>query len=454
VTITSAPRGPRWAVASLRRWPLWALPPLARAYVITTAAAAVLAAVVAAAYTPWHPSQIPAYVLLLACAAAMIEATRDVKLARDTLTRDLQEVWYVAIALLLPPVYVLLAPIPLVAMKQWRVRRNLAHRRVFSIASNSLGYGAASVEFHSGLRPLIDRQLPATGHDIALLAAIVAAAVTGYLVNAWLVVGAVKLTSPTARIRTLMFTREAITTDAVVTCLATLIAFALSFSLAALIVALPVVLMQKRFLMHSQLVAEARTDAKTGLLNAATWHREAATELSRIRGYWSPTSLAIIDIDHFKLVNDTHGHLAGDRVLRVVADRFASQLRDGDLIGRFGGEEFAILLPATSGTEAGRVAERLRGHVGGTPIVVSDGQDATIGVGITVSVGVAELAHSRQDLDELLAVADAALYQAKAAGRDQICIMAPGLDEPRLPGLDEPRLPVPPGTGPAAPASQ
>jgi diguanylate cyclase (GGDEF)-like protein len=450
VTMTSVPRG-RWAAASIRRWPLWSLPPVARAYVIATVIAAALAAVTAAGLTSWQLSQLPTYVLLLACAAAMIEATRDVQLARDTLTRDLQEVWYVSIALLLPPVYVLLAPIPLVAMKQWRVRRNLIHRRVFSIASNGLAYGVASIEFHEGLRPWLDGSL-ATGslttsaHNVGLLVAILAAAITGYLVNAWLVVGAVKLTSPAARIRTLMFTREAVTTDAVVTCLAALIAFALSFTLAALIVALPVVLMQKRFLMHSQLVAEARTDAKTGLLNASTWHREAATELSRIRGYWSPTSLAIIDIDHFKLVNDTHGHLAGDRVLRVVADRFSAQLREGDLIGRFGGEEFAILLPHTSGTEAGRVAERLRGHIGGQPIVVGDGREAQISVTITVSVGVAELAHTRQDLDELLAVADAALYQAKAAGRDQICIMAPGLDEAQLP--------VPPGTGPAAPAPQ
>ena len=104
------------------------------------------------------------------------------------------------------------------------------------------------------------------------------------MINHWQIVGAVKLTNPTARIWTLVFTREAITTDVVVTCLASLVTFALTFTLAALVVALPVVFMQKRFLMHAQLLAEARTDAKTGLLNAATWHREASTELSRIRG--------------------------------------------------------------------------------------------------------------------------------------------------------------------------
>jgi diguanylate cyclase (GGDEF)-like protein len=446
VAATSAARGRHWSVAWVRHWPLWSLSPGARAYVIATVLAAAAATMVAAWHTSWHPSQVPVFILLLACAAAMVEATRDVKLARDTLTRDLQEVWYLSIALLLPPVYALLAPIPLVAMKQWRVRRNLVHRRVFSVASNSLAYGAASFEFHAGLQPLLGGQLTTSEHAAGLLGAILIAAITGWMINHWQIVGAVKLTNPTARIWTLVFTREAITTDVVVNCLASLIAFALSITLAALIVALPVVFMQKRFLMHSQLVAEARTDAKTGLLNAATWHREASTELSRIRGYWSPTSLAIIDIDHFKLVNDTHGHLAGDRVLRVISERFKTELRVGDLIGRFGGEEFAILLPHTSGTEAGRVAERLRRHIAEEPIVVSDGREAAVGVGITISVGVAELAHTRQDLDELLAVADAALYQAKAAGRDRICIMAPGLDEPQLP--------VPPGTGPAAPAPQ
>jgi diguanylate cyclase (GGDEF)-like protein len=446
VAVTSAARGRRWSVAWVRHWPLWSLAPGARAYVITTVLAAAAAAGVALWRTTWHPSQVPVFVVLLACAAAMVEATRDVKLARDTLTRDLQEVWYLSIALLLPPVYALLVPIPLVAMKQWRVRRNLIHRRAFSAASNGLAYGAASFEYHAGIQPLLNGQLTTSEHAAGLLGAVLLAAATGWMINHWQIVGAVKLTNPTARIWTLVFTREAITTDLVVNCLASLITFALLFTLAALVVALPVVFMQKRFLMHNQLVAEARTDAKTGLLNAATWHREASTELSRIRGYWSPTSLAIIDIDHFKLVNDTHGHLAGDRVLRVISDRFRAELRDGDLIGRFGGEEFAILLPHTSGTEAGRVAERLRGHIADEPIVVSDGREAAVGCSVTISVGVAELAHTRQDLDELLAVADAALYQAKTEGRDRICIMAPGLDQPQLP--------VPPGTGPAAPAPQ
>jgi len=444
-TVTSADRDRRPKAASIREWPIWSLPRAARAYVIAVSVAAAAALSLAAAHTSWRVSQLGVFFLLLASAAAMVEATRDVKLPRDTLTRDLQEVWYLTVALLLPPVYVLLAPIPLVAMKQWRVRRNLAHRRVFSIASNGLGYGAASLEFHRAFRPLLGAPPGVGVHSAGWLGALIAAALTGWLINAWLVVGAVKLTVPAARVRSLMFTREAVTTDAVVTALAVLVAFALSFTLAALIVAVPVVLMQKRFLMHSQLVAEARIDAKTGLLNAATWHRESETELSRAKGYWSPASAAIIDIDHFKAVNDTYGHLAGDRVLRVVADRFKAQLRDGDLIGRFGGEEFAILLPRTTGPEAARVAERLRGHIADAPIAVSDGRDESILVGITVSIGVAELASSRQDLDDLLAAADAALYQAKDEGRNRI--------RASTAELAAARVPAPRGPGPA-PAPQ
>jgi diguanylate cyclase (GGDEF)-like protein len=392
----------------------------------------------AAARTSWHVSQLGLFVLLLASAGAMVEATRDVKLSTDTLTHDLQEVWYLATALLLPPVYALLIPIPLVAVKQWRVRRNLLHRRLFSMAAIGLGYGAASVEFRSVFEPLLGAPGGAGAHAAGWLGAIIAGALTGWLVNDWLIVGAVKLTDPAARVRTMMLSRETLATYTVVTCLSALAAFALTFSLAALIVSVPVVLMQKRFLMHAQLVTEARTDAKTGLLNAAAWQGESVTELARVKDDWLTASVAIIDIDHFKAVNDTYGHLAGDRVLRVIADRFTAQLRDGDLIGRFGGEEFAVLLPRTSAAEAARVAERLRAHIADEPIAVGDGRSDGMLVSVTVSVGVAELGDAAQDLDDLLAAADAALYAAKSAGRNRIRVRGPSLARAGGPASPDP----------------
>jgi diguanylate cyclase (GGDEF)-like protein len=424
--------------ASVRDWPLWSLPRWSRAYVIGVQAVAAAGLGLAAVRTQWHLPQLGIFLLLLCCAGAMVEATRDVKLPPTALTRDLQEVWYLSIALLLPPVYGMLIPVPLVAMKHWRVRRNLVHRRVFSVAAVGLAYGAASAEYHA-VSALLAHGAQADGAAaFARLGAIALAAATGSLINDWLVAGAVKLADPSSRTRAMMFSREAVVTQLVATCLAALVGFALTFSLAVVVLAVPVVLMQKRVLMHAQLVAEARTDAKTGLLNAAAWQGQSATELARAKNDWLAASVAIIDIDHFKAVNDTHGHLAGDQVLRVIADRFKAQLRDGDLIGRFGGEEFAVLLPRTSAVEAERVAERLRARIADEPVVVGDGRSEGVLVNVTVSVGVAGLEDASQDLDELLAAADAALYAAKNAGRNRICVGVPELARTGMPASRDP----------------
>ena len=129
--------------------------------------------------------------------------------------------------------------------------------------------------------------------------------------------------------------------------------------------AVPTVLLARRFMMHAQLLAKSRIDTKTGLLNASTWEQEAAAEIARAVRTGTPLALALVDIDHFKAVNDTYGHLVGDKALRAVTDALRSQLRDYDLAGRFGGEEFVILLPHAREADALSVAERLRTHIAG-----------------------------------------------------------------------------------------
>ena len=138
----------------------------------------------------------------------------------------------------------------------------------------------------------------------------------------------------------------------------------------------------------------------------------------------TPLALVLIDVDRFKLVNDLHGHLAGDRALRAIAHTFRIFLRDYDLAGRFGGEEFALLLPQTSAVDARRIAERVRGHIAAMPISVNDTPDAEP-LQITVSIGVAALglnwdSATGNQLTDLLAGADRALYKAKNAGRNQV----------------------------------
>ena len=164
----------------------------------------------------------------------------------------------------------------------------------------------------------------------------------------------------------------------------------------------------------------SRIDAKTGLLNVGTWLREARLETARAARARAPLSVAIADIDHFKHVNDSFGHLAGDAVLATVASALSSLLRDGDLTGRFGGEEFCILLPGTDVAEARQIAERLREKISRIVTPVAGGA----GSQVTISLGVAALGSSRRDLDELLAAADHALYRAKEAGRNRVCVLS------------------------------
>jgi diguanylate cyclase (GGDEF)-like protein len=123
-------------------------------------------------------------------------------------------------------------------------------------------------------------------------------------------------------------------------------------------------------------------------------------------------------------VNDTHGHLVGDQVLVGVASTLCGQLRDYDVVGRFGGEEFVVLLPGADTVEACRVAERLRGRVRRLAVPAEDGT-----VAVTISVGVALFRMHGEDLIELLAAADLALYRAKQSGRDRVCL--PAVDGPR-----------------------
>jgi diguanylate cyclase (GGDEF)-like protein len=164
-------------------------------------------------------------------------------------------------------------------------------------------------------------------------------------------------------------------------------------------------------------VSDSRIDAKTGLLNARTWEREAAAEVARAVRARLPLAVAVLDLDWFKAVNDTYGHLFGDEVLRQIGRCVPSALREYDLAGRFGGEEFVLLLPHTRAVDAFRIADRVRCRIADMALRAPGGELARV----TASVGVATLdVGSCDELKELLAAADAALYQAKRDGRNQV----------------------------------
>jgi len=164
----------------------------------------------------------------------------------------------------------------------------------------------------------------------------------------------------------------------------------------------------------------ASTDTLTGVLNRGA----IVDELERVQDWAarekSPFGLGMMDIDHFKLVNDTLGHAAGDVVLREVVRRALGVLRPYDTFGRFGGEEFLVLVPGAGGGKLSEVLERIRRAIGSTPIVV-DGHEITV----TVSIGGA--VHDTGSADHLIARADDAMYAAKGRGRDRI-LVAPAED--------------------------
>jgi diguanylate cyclase (GGDEF)-like protein len=248
----------------------------------------------------------------------------------------------------------------------------------------------------------------------------VACAVVFAVLNTCLIAVAAWLADPDARLADMLWDRERTLLDLTETCVGILVTIACGLSALLLVVALPPVILLQRSLLHSQLKAQARTDPKTGLLNAGAWQGEADLAVDRARRRHEPLAVLLVDIDHFKAVNDTHGHLTGDAMLRTLAAEMRQQVRDSDLVGRFGGEEFAILLGGTTTAEAGRIAERVRRGSGVVRVLTNDAL-----VGVTVSIGVAVLGSQGDDLSELLKAADKALYRAKRTGRDRVCLAEP-----------------------------
>lgn len=171
---------------------------------------------------------------------------------------------------------------------------------------------------------------------------------------------------------------------------------------------------------RARLVRSGITDVLTGLHNRRYLQDRLRGELVSAQRSQSPLACVILDADHFKRINDRHGHLAGDTVLREIARRLAAQIRANDVGARFGGEEFALLLPGTPTDVAAKLGERIRQSISRTPIEIGEDQH----VEVSVSAGVSSIIPGRGESnlerlgDALIAAADAALYQAKEDGRN------------------------------------
>jgi diguanylate cyclase (GGDEF)-like protein len=171
----------------------------------------------------------------------------------------------------------------------------------------------------------------------------------------------------------------------------------------------------KNVLLFEEVKSLAIRDGLTGLYNSRHFREVLAHQVEVSRRYAWPLSLLFLDIDNFKSINDTWGHPDGDLVLKALADFLQSQVRQADVLCRYGGEEFVALLPQTSWNQAHRLAERLREGIAATPIPLGQGE-----IHITVSIGVSCLTPQLSS-EDLLKAADAALYRAKQAGRNLVC---------------------------------
>jgi diguanylate cyclase (GGDEF)-like protein len=404
---------------NVRAWPLWELARPLTIFIAVVVLADIAAIAVSAVSLSVHAHDLMVFGALLACSAATVELTRRGSEPEGAI-KDIYAIWELPVVITLPPLYALLAPVARLALTQWRIRHAPVYRRVFSAAALGIAYGVTSVAFRALDGLALGRQ-SAPAHNVSAWLLIVAVcAVIQWVANHALILTAIKASAPETRVRQMLLDGESLRNDVTELCVAVLATLAIAMSVLTVVIALPFVTMLQRSFRHAQLVKDSRTDSKTGLLNAATWDREAAAELARAVRTRSALAVALLDIDRFKSINDTHGHLVGDQVIKEIARTLDSLLRDYDLAGRFGGEEFSMLLPQTRSVDAFRIAERIRSHIAGLSII-APGATGGERVHVTVSIGVSALdGGDKRELAELMATADAALYRAKASGRDQV----------------------------------
>jgi diguanylate cyclase (GGDEF)-like protein len=416
----------RGAVWQIRHWRLWSLPRRVLLYVIGVELFALGAAVtgLVTGSIPNSRDLLRAAVLTVAGAAHVWISWRTEESRRDRSYGPhvgTTVVWTFPAMVLLPPLLALSIVLWLRVLI-YPISRRPLYRQTFNLANIVVGALVVTLVLRAGAVVAGSGFTPSAALTVIIAAA---AYFVAQAVNVGLVI---VLSTPRPNLSVALGNREDNIFEALTLCVAALVVFAMSYSLLAPIVVVPVVCAADWAVRQvERLRGDSRTDHTTGLLNSRGWHEQAAREVARVRRAGRPLAVAVLDLDHFKSVNDTWGHPAGDAVLRTVAAVLGEQTRQGDVVGRIGGEEFALLLPDTDGTAALVVAERVRAGIAEMRVPATDkrGQPVTI-EGRTTSVGIAGGLDGTAELDALLHAADAALYEAKVGGRNQIKVSENG----------------------------
>jgi diguanylate cyclase (GGDEF)-like protein len=363
------------------------------------------------------------FAVLLALSVVFEEVSRQVGKQRLLINNDphpdMTSVWTFAAALTLPAGTAALLAVVIaghVWIREQRSTGKFVYRKVYSAATVVLACLASSAVV--GLphaHPML-----AGARSAAL---IIAALLVYTAVNRLLITVAMVLSGAPRTPAALLGRWDDYALELATLCLGYLIAVVvLDQAWLAAVALLPMVLLQRGALVR-QLEETATRDTKTQLLNALAWRQYAHRELVGARG--ANAAVLVIDLDRFKAVNDTHGHLVGDAALYEVGRSVTQELRQGDLVGRFGGEEFVVMLPGLDSPAAHVIAERLRLRIASIRLAdlhASHVDGATCTHALSASIGVAVCPRHGTDLGELLAAADAALYVAKRGGRDRVVL--------------------------------
>ncbi len=345
-------------------------------------------------------------------AAATLAQTFPVKSPRNQMYHT-SVVFLVAAALILPPE--LLVLIPLVqTVPEWLKERYPWPIQGFNISNYTLDALAAW-----GVAHLIDHRAAGivANANARFAVAGLAACIVFVLVNHFLVAVILRLGRNHTFRETGLFSPEMISIDLVLTILGVALAAFWHSNPWLIFAALAPLVVVHRSLSVPQLQAEARVDPKTGLYNARYFATTLAAEIARAGRFERPMSLIMADLDLLRDINNSYGHLAGDAVLKGIAEIFRQQLRHYDVPARFGGEEFSILLPETPPEQALEIAERIRRAVAEREFEV---ETATEPIRATVSLGVAAFPKDGVDANELIHQADLAVYRAKLQGRNRV----------------------------------
>jgi diguanylate cyclase (GGDEF)-like protein len=403
---------PQLAAASVSRAPK-GISPGARLLVFVLCAAAAAATLGAASTgAPRAGDWTTFFALSAAAAVAQLFGVRTT----NNQSYHLAIGFVVAGALLLPPELLALLCVVQHAAEWFKERYPLTMQS-FNVANYTLSGLAASA---AGWIVLGSRELVVDSRTAAAGLCAVAAFV---LVNHTLLAGILRVARGHSVRQSGLFAVESLSIDLVLALVGVGVAIWWTMSPWFVLVAVAPLVLIRRALSVPELRAQASLDPKTGLYNAGRLNTALEHELERAGRFERPLSVIVADLDLLREVNNTYGHLAGDAVLLGVADAFRRQLRPYDLPARFGGEEFAAVLPETNLDEAVQIADRIRAavehsefrhHATGRPVHA------------TLSLGVASAPEHARTADELMHQADLALYRAKALGRNCVCAAAPG----------------------------